>query len=91
MEKKTLYREQAYSSDLKHNGDVSSFPKFSSCLLLCIGEFFMCEGCKEIIVQKKPVIRQAAFKHRNDFVEVNELISIIHYKFLMESKTRRFN
>ena len=41
----------------------------------------MCEGCKEIIVQKKPVIRQAAFKHRNDFVEVNELISIIHYKF----------
>ena len=39
----------------------------------------MCEGCKEIIVQKKPVIRQAAFKHRNDFVEVNELISIIHY------------
>ena len=41
----------------------------------------MCEGCEEIIVQKKPVIRQAAFKHRNDFVEVNELISIIHYKF----------
>ncbi len=41
----------------------------------------MCEGCKEIIIQKKPVIRQAAFKHKNDFVEVNELISIIHYKF----------
>ena len=41
----------------------------------------MCEGCKDIVVQNKPVIRQAAFKHRNDFVEVNELISIIHYKF----------
>ena len=41
----------------------------------------MCEGCKEIIIKKKPVIRQAAFKHRNDFVEVNELISIIHVKF----------
>ena len=41
----------------------------------------MCEGCKEIIIEKKSVIRQAAFKNRNDFVEVNELISIIHYKF----------
>ena len=41
----------------------------------------MCEGCKEIIIQKKPVIRQAAFKYKNDFVEVNELISIIHFKF----------
>ena len=41
----------------------------------------MCEGCKEIIIEKKPVIRQAAFKNRNDFVEVNELISIIHLKF----------
>ena len=41
----------------------------------------MCEGCKEIILEKKPVIRQAAFKHRNDFVEANDLISIIHVKF----------
>ena len=41
----------------------------------------MCEGCEEIIIQKKPVIRQAAFKHSNDFVEVNELISIINIKF----------
>ena len=41
----------------------------------------MCEGCKEIIVGKKSIIRQAAFKNKNDFVEANELISIIHYKF----------
>ena len=41
----------------------------------------MCEGCKEIINEKKPVIRQAAFKYKNDFVETNELISIIHVKF----------
>ena len=45
----------------------------------------MCEGCKEIIIQKKPVIRQAAFKHRNDFVETNDLISIIHVKFFRSS------
>ena len=41
----------------------------------------MCEGCEDIVIQNKPVIRQAAFKHRNNFIEVNELISIIHYKF----------
>ena len=41
----------------------------------------MCEGCKEIIIGKKSTIRQAAFKNKNDFVEANELISIIHYKF----------
>ena len=41
----------------------------------------MCEGCKEIIIGKKSIIRQAAFKNKNDFVEANELISIIHYKF----------
>ena len=41
----------------------------------------MCEGCKEIIIGKKSTIRQAAFKNKNDFVESNELISIIHYKF----------
>ena len=41
----------------------------------------MCDGCKKIITDKKSVIRQAAFKNRNDFVEVNDLISIIHYKF----------
>ena len=52
----------------------------------------MCEGCKEIIIEKKPVIRQAAFKNRNDFVEVNELISIIHLKFFqLEKKTKRSN
>ena len=37
----------------------------------------MCEGCEEIINEKKPVIRQAAFKYKNDFVGANELISII--------------
>lgn len=41
----------------------------------------MCEGCEKIIVEKKPVIRQAAYKHTNDFVEANELISIINVKF----------
>ena len=41
----------------------------------------MCEGCEEIIIEKKPVIRQAAYKNTNDFVEVNELISIINIKF----------
>ena len=41
----------------------------------------MCKGCKEIINEKKPVIRQAAFKYKNDFVGVNELISIINVKF----------
>ena len=41
----------------------------------------MCEGCEEIINEKKPVIRQAAYKHTNDFVGTNELISIIHVKF----------
>ena len=41
----------------------------------------MCEGCKDIIIQKKTVIKQAAFKYKNDFVEANELISIINFKF----------
>ena len=41
----------------------------------------MCEGCEEIINEKKPVIRQAAYKHTNNFVETNELISIINVKF----------
>ena len=41
----------------------------------------MCEGCEEIINEKKPVIRQAAYKHTNDFVGTNELISIINVKF----------
>ena len=48
----------------------------------------MCEGCKEIILEKKPVIRQAAFKHRNDFVEANDLISIIHVKFLVGKENK---
>ena len=41
----------------------------------------MCEGCEEIINEKKPVIRQAAYKYTNDFVGTNELISIINVKF----------
>ena len=41
----------------------------------------MCEGCEEIINEKKLVIRQAAYKHTNDFVGTNELISIINVKF----------
>ena len=41
----------------------------------------MCEGCEEIINEKKPVIRQAAYKNTNDFVGTNELISIINVKF----------
>ena len=48
----------------------------------------MCDGCEKIINDKKTAIRSAAFKYKNDFAEVNDLITLIHIKFFKWKKNQ---
>ena len=48
----------------------------------------MCNGCTDIFIKFKKVIRGAALTHANSFVEADDLIGIINLKFFLEKEAR---
>ena len=46
----------------------------------------MCNGCTDIFIKFKKVIRGAALTHANSFVEADDLIGIINLKFFSWKK-----
>ena len=48
----------------------------------------MCNGCRDIFIKFKKVIRGAALTHANSFVEADDLIGIINLKFFSWKKNQ---
>ena len=48
----------------------------------------MCNGCTDIFIKFKKVIRGAALTHANSFVEADDLIGIINLKFFSWKKNQ---
>ena len=51
----------------------------------------MCNGCRDIFIKFKKVIRGAALTYANSFVEADDLIGIINLKFFSWKKNQEGN